>query len=150
MYKIIPAAYIFTHDYLKPIQHGIQSLHVVSELFVQNKEGEKQESLYDWAENHKTVRILNAGGGESFDLALRGAGQTATRYKLPFAIFREPDFHNSITAFGFIVTPEVVFKVDTDRQHGASSYWDETFHVWSTTEDNEPIVAFLKQFPSAK
>ena len=55
-------AYFFNNMYLASIQQGIQPQHVTSSLFVKYR-GESQitDQLYDWADNHITSIMLNAG-----------------------------------------------------------------------------------------
>lgn len=67
--------YTFGNYYMSSIQQGIQAAHSISELFVKYYDFELddnssvleqeryfiKESLYDWAENHKTMVCLNGG-----------------------------------------------------------------------------------------
>lgn len=55
--------YHFTNMYMSPIQHGIQSAHAQMELFVkyENDKTNTKPQLFNWAENHKTMIVLNAG-----------------------------------------------------------------------------------------
>jgi len=47
---------------MSPIQHGIQSAHGQMELFIKYKtQSEKKDMLFDWADWHKTMIVLNAG-----------------------------------------------------------------------------------------
>lgn len=153
MYKIIPAAYVFTHVYLNTMQQGIQALHATVELFVQNKEttesdpfGMMLEKVYDWAENHKTVRILSAGGGEGFDEALLEAKRMAAKYNLPWAEFQEPDINSMTTAFGFVVTPEMVFEVES-AQEALEALNDNSI---DSPEGGHELAQFLSEFHSAR
>ena len=62
-------AYFFTNRYLSSIQHGIQTAHCVAELFVKyNHEvfsnTVQDGQLYSWAENDKTIIVLNGGSNE--------------------------------------------------------------------------------------
>jgi len=102
------------------MQQGIQSLHAAVELFVQNKyDLDMFDKVYEWAINHKTVRILSARGGEDFNEAVLEAKKMAMKYKLPWAEFKEPDINDMTTAFGFVVTPEMVFEVETTQEANA-------------------------------
>ena len=50
--------YTFTNSYLSPIQCGIQTAHIVSELSVTFK----NTYYYDeWSRNHKTIIVCNGG-----------------------------------------------------------------------------------------
>jgi hypothetical protein len=152
MYKIIPAAYVFTHTYLRTIQVGIQSAHVAVEFFVQNE----NEPVYDWAVNHKTMKLLNAGGGEEFDIALTDTKAFAKKFKLPFAYFREPDNYNQIDAFGVIVTPEMAFEVFTaqenfipDRQYVDNFGATKAVEKWVDPTQGHPLALHLSKFRAA-
>lgn len=56
--------------YLSPIQQGIQAQHCMTDMMVKYAKlhmrsgghSPHYEMLMDWAENHKTIVILNAGG----------------------------------------------------------------------------------------
>ena len=153
MYKIIPAAYVFTHVYLNTMQQGIQSLHCAVEFFVQNKEKTKSdplgimlEKVYEWAEEHKTVRILSAGGGEGFYEALLESKRMAAKYELPWAAFNEPDINGMITAFGFVVTPEMVFEVES-AQEALIGMNDVSL---DSPEGGHELAQFLSGFHSAR
>ena len=56
-------AYFFGNMYLSQIQQGIQAAHVLAEMWV--KWGDpvftQYTDLKEWAENHKTMILLNAG-----------------------------------------------------------------------------------------
>lgn len=148
MYKIIPAAYIFTHVYLNTMQQGIQSLHCVAELFVVNNivnNPDAYKKVMDWGTNYKTVRILSARGGEDFDEALLEAKRMAMKYKLPWAEFLEPDINSMVTAFGFIVTPEMAFEVETD-QEACDGINDNNLEA----PEGHKLAQFLSEFPSAR
>lgn len=143
MYEVSPAAYIFTHTYLNTMQQGIQSLHVVGELFVSTLDSNiLSEKVYGWASDHKTVIILNAGGGEGFDISLDHARIFAIKYHMPFATFQEPDIHDMTTAFGFIMTPELAFEINEFQMVNKKIVMD--------TEEAHILASFLSKFPSAR
>lgn len=63
-------AYYFGNMYLKLIQQGIQALHATARMFVkyQHHEPVYRETismLYDWAENHETVILMDGGYAEN-------------------------------------------------------------------------------------
>lgn len=55
--------YTFNNMYLSSLQMGLQSAHSVAELFVryQSAPSSTNGMLFDWAKNHKTLIVLNAG-----------------------------------------------------------------------------------------
>lgn len=56
-------AYFFGNMYLSSIQQGIQALHATAEMFMIYGDPEKPNyhSVREWANDHKTVVLLNAG-----------------------------------------------------------------------------------------
>ena len=152
MYKIMPSAYIFTHIYLNTMQQGIQSLHVVGEFIANYGEDpctKEWEDILDWAQNHKVVRIVSAGGSPDFDEHMMDTRELAKKYALPYTSFREPDCYDSITAFGIIVTPEVVHEIEATRQE---IYDNSSIAPAKKQEmyDDFPLVQHLMKFPSAR
>ena len=154
MYKITPAAYIFTHTYLNTMQQGIQSLHVVGEFIakygpqiVDNNIVIQDEfaDVQNWATHQKVVRILNAGGSPDFINHMDDAFKLARDNKMAFASFQEPDCFDQITAFGFIVPPDVVYEIQCERE--AMGYLDKGDAL---KVDDFPLVKFLMQFQSAR
>lgn len=57
-------AYYWGNLYLSSIQQGIQALHCTTQIFLKyphNGIDTKTNALWEWAENYKTVIVLNAG-----------------------------------------------------------------------------------------
>lgn len=118
--------YTFINFYLSSIQQGIQSAHIVSELFTKYSNSFEKDVLYDWANNHKTIIVLN--GGTSFDLRhdyihvsnfadtlskSKSNSSKLGRWFLPHAFFTE-DFNalgaydnGVVTGFGIILPEEI-------------------------------------------
>lgn len=104
--------YTFTNMYLSPIQQGIQSAHVTHDLFVKYRkhlEYEKNEILFDWAENHKTMIVLN--GGYSSTIAALGNLFFDSKNPYPFAAFHESEdaLCGALTCVG-IVLPASIYE----------------------------------------
>lgn len=55
--------YCFGNMYLSSIQQGIQSAHVIAEMFVKysNPDQENHYPLHEWARSNKTIILLNGG-----------------------------------------------------------------------------------------
>ena len=140
MYQITPCAYIFTHVYLNTMQQGIQSLHVVGNMFGKyTADTDGYKDVLDWAQNYKVVRILNGGGSPNFAKNMDDAFKIASLYALPYVNFVEPDLYEQTSAFGFILTPQTVHNIESERD-----YVDEP------NRDDFDIIKFLKQFNSAR
>lgn len=144
MYNLSLAAYIFTHQYLNTIQQGIQSAHVIAELFTYNKISGREDHLkkvYDWAWDYKTIRILNAGAGGIFDDRYTRFLELASEYNLPAVYFMEPDINNMMTAFGLIMTVDAIARIETEQKNMERLEIDPETH---------PIIEFLKEMNSAR
>ena len=122
--------YTFINFYLSSIQQGIQTAHIVSEIFSKYKNPNDQnlteyQALYQWASKDKTIVVLN--GGTSFDirqdyikissiaeqLLKLSRYETGGKWFLPHAFFTE-DFNalgaydnGVVTGFGIIIPEEI-------------------------------------------
>jgi len=139
MYKITPAAYIFTHQYLNTMQQGIQSAHVIAELSL--LEGERGNSVREWAKRYKTIRILNAGSGETFNDRYERFKVICEQYKLSNAYFCEPDINNMMTAFGFIMAPQIISQLEYEYRELIGLSMDPESHF---------VFQFLNNMASAR
>jgi hypothetical protein len=108
--------YGLTNYQLTGIQKGIQFLHGVVEYsqMVNRVGGEVLDIYNDWANNHKTVILLNGGttnnritdDGFPFG-SLNQHVITLDENKVDFATFNEPDLGDQLTAVVFIVDERV-------------------------------------------
>jgi hypothetical protein len=106
---------------LTGIQKGIQFLHGVVEYSqMANRIGGETLSIYnDWADNHKTVILLN-GGTTNDRINLNGLpfgtlNQHVLKLKemkIDFATFQEPDLGDQLTCISFIVDERIFNKKD--------------------------------------
>jgi hypothetical protein len=123
--------------YLSSIQNGIQAAHVVHELFRKyQKQDALQYALHDWADNFKTMIVLNGGMTEHLVSFL----ELVKKSGLPFDTFNEPGIGNALTSIGVIV-PE--------RLYGH----DEIIGIIEDTElsnEEKQFLIALKQFSLAK
>ena len=111
--------YSFCNFYISQIQGGIQTAHLVHELFnkygtVDNSKGFSQ--LDKWSRNHKTIIVLNGGPNEylrsrwmMFQREL-SAVEDEIKCKLPWSSFNEDEFSlgGVMTCVG-VVLPECIF-----------------------------------------
>lgn len=110
-------AYFFTNFYLSQIQHGIQSCHVMHEMFRKYNDDrtlfnkEHQQLLHDWADNHKTIIVKNGGDTET----MHNIKELCEKMYLPWAYFNEPSLDNALTCIGVIVPEEYYDKNISNR-----------------------------------
>lgn len=150
MYKLTPAAYIWTHGYLRTIQVGIQSAHVVAELFVNYQahtaRADEDDSLtYQWADAYKTIRLLNGGTGTMFEENFNEFQILCNTHNLEHAWFKEPDLNNIVTGFGLILDPVNIADIEMQRQVLLSRGFVES----DREMDASPLIQFLKRCRSA-
>lgn len=123
-------AYFFGNMYLSSIQQGIQAAHVVHEMFIKypkpvvqrhNGEDHAGEHLWKWAENDKTMILLNAGfGAEIADLAMMfTGGEVKYENPYPWAVFLEEQatLNGAYTSIGIILPSRIWNTVSVIREH---------------------------------
>lgn len=112
--------------YLSSIQQGIQAGHVIAEMFVKYHpecdENSESDTLAEWACEHKTMILLNAGYGENLHdlnaffegtLDMPGVTRLSEEYDsyspYPFSYFEESAeaLDGAITCFGVILTNKI-------------------------------------------
>jgi len=121
--------YSFINMYLSQIQQGIQTAHIVHELFNKypNIAG-AGVTLRNWSHDHKTIIVLNGGEGRSISEMLEVTKPFAAKNDLPYAEFFEDEGLGNIrTGFG-IVLPEEIFNARADSQtiNFQQSYYFDT------------------------
>lgn len=102
--------YTFCNYYLSSIQQGIQTAHVVHELFNKYDEYSPQSvSLKEWSKNHKTIIVLN-GGNSSM---LREIYELLHSHRNPFPYVKfhedEESLNSVLTCVG-VVLPEKIYN----------------------------------------
>jgi len=144
MYQISPAAHIFTHTYMKPIQHGIQAAHVIADLCTMFEDDSEPDAIvHSWANDVKVIKILD-GGGENFSQVKTQCELWAKHFGLPYTAFYEPDFHNQCTAFGFILPADFAQELEkTQELHDV--YKRAVAYRTSTTESESDLTGLEKQ-----
>jgi hypothetical protein len=113
--------YTFVNMYLSSIQHGIQTAHVVSELYekyrsidVKKYGSLSRDNLYDWGRNHKTIIVLNGGFSDNLDDICH---ELSNQDLYPYAKFVEgkAELRGATTAVG-IVLPKSVYDIGKLRE----------------------------------
>ena len=122
--------YFLCNMYLSSIQCGIQSAHVVAEMFIKYRGLAAESTLIEWATNHKTMILLNGGYQselEEFYNYVLTAGRDQTNH-YPFAIFHEElDALNGATTSVGIILPEKVYAATAEVREGLKEtiFWDQ-------------------------
>lgn len=119
--------YSFVNYYLSPLQHGLQTAHVVSEMSVvaDCKNGEADSNYWSWAKSYRTIIIKNGGNSwelEELFVKLQDFGQ---QFDLPVSAFREDkaSLNCAMTAVGIII-PEEYYEAKFIRGSGyTESYY---------------------------
>lgn len=102
MYYLKNAAYFVTHNYLNPIQKGVQSIHCLGEMIGKDFQDERKNILLRWSVGYKRVIMLNGGNGTSFVDLYNNIHDCCDRLNLPFSHFFENDLGGIMTAFMFV------------------------------------------------
>lgn len=120
-------AYFFGNMYLSSIQQGIQAAHVTAELFMKPHSEDGNIYLLDWANNHKTMILLNAGYSEEIRRLIEFFDTADNPY--PWASFNEGDdaLDGALTCVG-IVLPEKIYKLSAYLRQApivGTAEWEE-------------------------
>lgn len=102
-------AYFFGNMYISSIQQGIQAGHSIANMFVKyDPITLRGDILYEWAKNHQTMILLNAGYGSEINDLVEMFSSADNRY--PWASFNESQeaLNGAITTVG-IILPEKIF-----------------------------------------
>lgn len=102
--------YCLTNSYLSSLQKGLQTAHVVSEIYSCATELPHEKKVFDqWADQDRTIIILNGGNCASLE-DFRGF-LIYSNCRWPWAAFYEDkqSLNGAITAVGVIV-PESVYQ----------------------------------------
>jgi len=115
-------AYFFGNFYLSSIQQGIQAGHCIAELFTKYQNVTQQNKmLFDWAEEHKTMILLNAGHGDAlFDIS-----DFLNHIDNPFPHAR---FNESESALGGVQT--VAGIILPDKIYDTAATYRRSRHGW--------------------
>ena len=121
LYSIVPGLY------LSDIQKGIQTAHLVHELFTkyahQDDKQEEYQKLLDWADDHKTIIVLSGNDQDGLEnYQTTTIPLLARKYRLPYGKFHESKsaLNGCMTAVGLVVPdflynqPEYTFGEETD------------------------------------
>jgi len=104
-------AYFFGNMYLSSIQQGIQAAHVITNIFTKYDPGVDKEAdiLYEWALEHETMVLLNAGYSENIRDLLSFFDDPENPY--PWSEFHEGEdaLDCALTDVG-IILPEKIYE----------------------------------------
>jgi len=123
-------AYFFGNMYLSSIQQGIQAAHAISDMFVKympirgDAYGDRMQFLYDWADDHKTMILLNAGYSRNIEELKVFFSQKDNPY--PWDIFHEEvDSLNGAATSISIILPQKIYDTAALFRKRISSTTDE-------------------------
>lgn len=153
--------YCVVNQYIAGIHAGIQSAHAMSEMFLDYPQRRNKASnfLWDWAEQDKTVIVLNGGYQSSLQDLCEKLKPLSSTY--PWASFCEEQaaLNGAMTAVA-VVLPEYMynpqFKETIDlvyRPHSlggfevANQYKDELGNtVHNYTQPEKELISMIKTF----
>jgi hypothetical protein len=110
-------AYFFCNFYLSSIQQGIQAAHCLAEMFVEHPIGLTGHRLHRWAQEHKTLIVLNGGNNEELCNKYAELRRLCEVLGYPHAMFIEDtaSLNNAATCIG-VVVPEPIYVYNEYEQ----------------------------------
>lgn len=131
--------YSFVNYYLSDLQRGLQTAHLVSELYMKYRFSSSRVTfiLDAWAYMNKTIIILNGGNQKNLSDILHQFQKAGLNY--PYTMFQEDDdsLNNALTCVG-IIFPEFT-KQDVE------DYVD----VADGTDDFIDLMRLIRSYPLA-
>ncbi len=136
--------YSFVNYYISPLQQGLQTAHIVSELFNDYTLCEPYEILTDWAKDHKTIVILK--GGNSKDLLDLYDFFNDGENDYPFAKFCEDEqsLNGACTAVG-IILPEIIYETAALIRNKLLFQFDSASSVYGYSDNDTDEMIIKKQ-----
>lgn len=136
--------YSFTHCYMSPIQHGIQTGHLTDSMTVEYilEYKETQSEVYkDWIKNHKTYIVLNGGNSRNIADISNHLEYYGEALKLPYGTFCEDEdsMEGILTCVG-IVVPECYY--DATKDYFTSNDVEYYNYVYTTNTCEEVIYEY--------
>jgi len=128
--------YTFVNMYLSHIQKGIQTAHVVHELFNEWVGNPQELLLHEWSTRHKTIIVLNGSDCESLSEFYNFLQTSDTHF--PFAKFCEDEasLGGALTCVG-IVLPERIYN-SVSASKNPNSYWSLFGEMYNLMVPSEP------------
>lgn len=167
--NINPRLYSFVAGlYLSPLQRGLQTAHVVSEITSElYHQSEAAGDLFTvWAHIHKTIIILDAGNHRGVEDAFAKAYSFGEKFDLPTAIFHEDEdsMNGMATGCGIIVPDQfydvkfekdVVVRDHTEIEVGTYRHNEvlgtkTTYHTFYEGSPEFEFIEFLKSYRLAQ
>lgn len=131
--------YSFVNYYLSDLQRGLQTAHLIPELYMKYRFSSSGATLIldAWAYMNKTIIILNGGNQKNLADILHQFQKAGLNY--PYAMFQEDDdsLNNALTCVG-IIFPEFT-KQDVE------DYAD----VADGTDDFIDLMRLIRSYPLA-
>jgi hypothetical protein len=143
--------YTFINYYLSSIQQGIQTAHIIPELFLANPDGAPHATLVDWAQNHKTIVVLNGGNRAEIEAGFRALWLGEERLqRLPFGYFEEdePSLGGIMTGFG-VILPKAIYDATRVKKPAFGTdpemfrYENPENGTSAEYDENDPLYDFL-------
>lgn len=152
--------YTFCNYYLSSIQQGIQSAHIIGEMFAGGVDmgPATLTVLYDWAKNHKTMVVLNGGNSADLTDLKYKLSAIADRLYLPCASFREDgqSLNNALTCVG-VVVPENIYayneierELAKQRSKGGPLADVMVLNPYKLSDDEKQLAELIATYPLAK
>lgn len=140
--------YSFVNYYISPLQQGLQTAHVVAELFNDYTLCGPFEILREWSEDHKTIVILK--GGNSKDLLDLFYIFNDENNDYPFAQFCEDEqsLNGACTAVGIVLPPMIYNTAALIRSK--QLVYDPTCSIYGYNDNGDSPEATLLKFECAQ
>jgi len=142
--------YTFINFYLSQIQQGIQTAHIVHELFNKYRFAPTPAALdlNDWSQNHKTIIVLN--GGSDIDIEAISNELGLADHPFPWAEFHEDAGLGGVRTGTGVVLPPHVYEARWIDDAGFFRYLSADGILERIYHEDDPLFNLLKLLKSKR
>lgn len=162
-------AYFFGNMYLSSIQQGIQAAHTIVEMYEKYYDDRpRKDQIYDWAQEHKTMILLNGGYSVALHDLINFFNHRENDF--PYAKFNEGEdaLDGALTCVG-IILPERIYNTAAGVRNQDSdidivdlyaygeivdpekyNLTDDTIDKWEFSKWEVDLIANLNTFGMAR
>lgn len=132
--------YSFQNFYLKGIHAGIQTAHTIAEMSTQTADDCYHEYT-DWADNHKTIVVLNGGMQKDLEELLEFLGQNSGQFFYGWFHEESGALNGALTNVSIIV-PERIFNFKKNTPKRYIRPW----YVLGSKTENPDYIRYMREF----
>lgn len=135
--------YSFVNSYLSPLQQGLQTAHLVGEF--SHKISTDQALTYvTWAEDYKTIIILNGGNCASLNELITQFQTPENQYPWGYFFEDRESLNGALTCVGIILPERIYEGARIYRENRMSKITEDG--VWGISYDLQEVCLYTAEY----